>query len=337
VIQDALEKIKKKQNLTEKESEEVFEEIMTGAVKTETIASFLIALKEKGETVEEITGAARVMRKYATKINPAESGNLLDTCGTGGDGAYTFNISTVSALVACGAGARVAKHGNKAVSSKCGSADLLLELGVNIDAGAEVVERCMDEVGIGFLFAPKLHLAMKYAMPARKMIKTRSIFNILGPLTNPAGAKFQLSGVYDEKLVVKLANVLKNLGSTRALVVRGKDGLDEITTTDITAAAELRDGRVKTHIIKPEALGIKRARKEDLKGGEVGFNAKIALEILKGEKGPRRDVVLLNAGAGICIAGASESLRDGIKKAEESIDSGVALGKLEKLKEITNK
>jgi len=337
VIQDAIEKIKKKQNLSEKETEEVFSEIMTGAVKTEAIASFLLLLKEKGETVEEITGAARVMRKYATKINPKESGNLLDTCGTGGDSADTFNISTVSAFVACGAGARVAKHGNKAVSSKCGSADLLSALGVNIDIGAEVVERSIDEVGIGFLFAPKLHLAMKYAMPARKMIKTRSIFNILGPLTNPAGAKFQLLGVYDEKLVVKLANVLKNLGSTRALVVRGKDGLDEITTTDITAAAELRNGRVKTHIIKPEAFGLKRARKEDLKGGEVGFNAKIALEILKGEKGPRRDVVLLNAGAAICIAGASEGLRDGIKKAEESIDSGVALGKLERLKEITNK
>ncbi|NQU95267.1 MAG: anthranilate phosphoribosyltransferase [Candidatus Omnitrophica bacterium] len=334
MIKEAVEKINKKENLSAKETETVFTEIMTGKVDTEVIASFLLALKEKKESVEEITGAATVMRKFATKIN-VKSKRLLDTCGTGGDGRDTFNISTISAFVASGAGCSVAKHGNRAVSSKCGSADLLTALGVNIDIDKTLVEECINEIGIGFLFAPKLHLAMKYAMPARKMIKTRSIFNILGPLTNPAGAKYQILGVYDESLIVPVANVLKNLGSKRALVVRGKDGLDEITTTDITCLAELKNDKVKPHIIKPKSLGFTPAKKEDLKGGDAAFNAKIALSILKGAKGPKRDIVLLNAGAAICVTGVTESFQEGIKKAEESIDSGRALEKLEKLKKIT--
>ena len=335
VIQEAIERVKKKQNLTEKEMKEAFTEIMTGSVKTDTIAAFLLALKEKKETVSEITGAARIMRKFATKIKPRPA-RLVDTCGTGGDAAGTFNISTVSAFVACGAGLSVAKHGNRAVSSKCGSADVLCELGVNIDIGKEIVEKCIDDIGLGFLFAPKFHLAMKYAAPARKTIKTRSIFNILGPLTNPAGARFQLLGVYDEGLVVTVINVLKNLGSTAAMVVHGKDGLDEITTTDITAVAELKDNRIQTHIIKPNDFGFKRAKKEDLKGGDAACNAKIALEVLSGKKGPRRDIVLMNAGAAIYVRGAVATLSEGIKKSEESIDSGRALEKLNKLKEITN-
>ena len=334
MIKEAIEKINNKENLSVKETEDVFTEIMTGKVDTEVIASFLIALKEKKESVDEITGAATVMRKFATKIN-VKSERLLDTCGTGGDGADTFNISTISAFVASGAGVVVAKHGNRAVSSKCGSADLLTALGVNIDIDKSAVEKCIDEIGIGFLFAPKLHLAMKYAMPARKMIKTRSIFNILGPLTNPAGAKFQILGVYDESLIVPMANVLKNLGSKRALVVRGKDGLDEITTTDVTCLAELKNGEVKPHIIQAQRLGFQPAKVEDLKGGDADLNAKIALSILKGEKGPKRDIVLLNAGAAICITGITESFQEGIKKAEESIDSGSALRKLEKLIKIT--
>ncbi len=334
MIEEAIKKIKNSQNLSEKETETVFTEIMKGKVETEKIASFLIALKEKKESVDEITGAANVMRKFATKINPKDE-RLLDTCGTGGDCADTFNISTISAFVACGAGCSVAKHGNKAVSSKCGSADLLEALGVNINVDKGVVEKCIDEIGIGFLFAPRLHLAMKYAIPARKMIKTRSIFNILGPLTNPAGAKFQLLGVYDEDLIVTLANVLKNLGSIRAMVVHGKDGLDEITTTDITAVAELKDNRVGTDVMKPEDFGFTRAKKEDLKGGDTDFNVTVATEILNGKKGPRRDIVLLNAGAAIYVRRGVNGLTEGIKKAEESIDSGRALEKLERLKRFT--
>ena len=336
MIHEAIEKLNNKKNLSEKDMEEVFTEIMQGEVVTEEITAFLLLLKEKKETVEEITGAARVMRKFAEKINVKKE-NLLDTCGTGGDETGTFNISTIAALVAAGAGCSVAKHGNRSVSSKCGSADLLEALGVNINAENKVVERCINEIGIGFLFAPRLHLAMKHAMPARKKIKTRSIFNILGPLTNPAGARHQLIGVYDEALLITIANVLKNLGSVKAVVVHGKDGLDEITTSDITAVAELIDGKVKPHIIVPENFGFTRTRIGDLKGADAEFNKKIALDILGGKTGPRRDVVLLNAGVAIYVAGLTETLTDGVKRAEESIDSGKALEKLEKLKEVTNR
>jgi anthranilate phosphoribosyltransferase len=336
MIEKAIKKIDRLIGLSEKETEEVFTEIMKGSVETEKIVSFLSSLKEKGESVEEITGAVRVMRKFATKIHPKNE-RLLDTCGTGGDNADTFNISTVSAFVASGAGASVAKHGNKAVSSKCGSADLLQGLGVNIDIDKERVEKCINEVGIGFLFAPKLHLAMKYASAARKMLKSRSIFNILGPLTNPAGAKYQLLGVYDEALVMTLANVLKNLGSRRALVVRGKDGLDEVTTTDITAVAELQDNKIVPHIIKPKFFGFTPAKKKDLKGGDTDFNVSIAMEILNGKKGPKRDIVVLNAGAALYVVGLAEGITEGIEKAVESIDSGRALEKLNKLKEFTNR
>jgi len=335
MIKEAIEKTKASHNLSEKETEEVFTEIMSGKADIEEIASFLLSLKAKKETVGEITGAARVMRKFATRIN-ASGKNLLDTCGTGGDGANTFNISTISAFVASSAGCIVTKHGNKAVSSKCGSADLLEALGVNINVERNIVERCINEIGIGFLFAPKLHLAMKYAMPARKKIKTRSIFNILGPLTNPAGASCQLLGVYDGILAVTMANVLKNLGSKSAMVVHGKDGLDEITTTDATIVAELKGGNVKQYTIKPESFNIKRAKPSDLKGGDIDFNKKIALDILKGSKGPGRDIVLLNAGAAIYVSGIAKSIKDGIKYAEKSLDSGKALEKLKKLKKITN-
>lgn len=332
MITEAIYKLKKKENLSRKEMQAVFEEIMNGKSKTETIADFLLSLKEKKETIEEITGAAITMREFAVKINP-QTDNLLDTCGTGGDSSDTFNISTVASFVASGAGCRVAKHGNKAVSSKCGSADLLAELGVNINVSPDVVEKCISEIGIGFLFAPKLHLAMKYAMPARKMIKTRSIFNILGPLTNPAGARFQLLGVYEEGMVETLANVLKNLGSERAMVVHGRDGLDEITTTDETVIAELKE---KNYIVKPEDFGLKRVRKEDLKGGDSECNAKIALDILKGVKGAKRDAAVLNSGAAIYVAGLAGTIKEGVAKAAQSIDSGAALKKLEKLKRITN-
>lgn len=335
MIPKAVQKLKNKENLTREEMREVFNEIMSGNARTEDIASFLLALKEKGETPEEITGGALIMRKFATKINSKRK-NLLDTCGTGGDSSDTFNISTVASFVAAGAGCAVAKHGNRAVSSKCGSADVLKELGVNINVPKETARRCIDEIGIGFLFAPTLHPAMKHAAPARKMIKTRSIFNVLGPLTNPAGAKFQLLGVYDEGLAVTLANVLKNLGSERAMVVHGKDGLDEITTTGETLVAELKERAVRTYLIKPEDFGIAHAGGEDLKGGDAKFNAKIALDVLNGAKGYARDIVILNAGAAIYVAGISGTLKEGIEKARVSIDSGRALKKLENLKKLTN-
>ncbi|MCQ9206397.1 MAG: anthranilate phosphoribosyltransferase [Omnitrophica bacterium] len=335
MIKETIKKIRKKENLSREEMQAVFEEIMRGKLPAGAIADFLVSLKSKKETVEEITGAALIMRKFATKINPKNK-ELLDTCGTGGDSSGTFNISTTSAFVACGAGCVVAKHGNKAVSSSSGSADVLEALGVNLDVDNTTVEECIDKIGIGFLFAPKLHLAMKYAMPARKMIKTRSIFNILGPLTNPAGAKFQLLGVYEEGLVDIVARVLKNLGSKRAMVVCGKDGLDEITTTDETVAAELKDGEIVKYIIKPEKFKLRRARKNDLKGGDARDNAKITLDVLNGAKGPKRDIVTLNAGAAIYVAGLAGTLEDGIGKAEKSIDSGASLEKLNKLKELTN-
>jgi len=335
MIEIALEKIKKGKNLSRGEMEGVFDEIMSGKIETGEIADFLLKLKEKKETVEEITGAALIMRKFATKVN-VQSKFLLDTCGTGGDSRDTFNISTLSAFVASGAGARVAKHGNKAVSSKCGSADLLQALGVNINATKETMERSIDEIGIGFLFAPLFHLAMKYAMPARKMIKSRSIFNILGPLTNPAGAKFQLLGVYEEDLVPALAKVLRNLGSERAMVVHGTDGLDEISTTRETVVGELLDGNIKTFIMKPEDFGIQRATMDDLKGGDIALNREIGMKILRGEKSKKRDIVIFNAAACIYVSGIADTVKSGIKKAEESIDSGRALEKLEKLIKITN-
>lgn len=335
MIKEALSKLENKEGLTSGEMEGIFTEIMDGKAETEDIARFLTALKNKGETVDEITGAARVMRKFAVKINHQRP-DIVDTCGTGGDESGTFNISTVSAFAASGAGCAVAKHGNKAVSSKCGSADMLEEIGVNINADKALVEKCIRSIGIGFLFAPKMHLAMKYAMPARQMIRMRSIFNILGPLTNPAAAKRQVLGVFAKGLVEPLARVLKNLGSVHAMVVHGNDGLDEITTTDFTYAAELKDGRIQTYTINPGDYGIGLAKKEDLAGGSPVLNAKIALDVLRGVKGPKRDIVVLNAAAAIYVGGAAEDLKTGIGKAEESIDSGAALDKLEQLKLLTN-
>ena len=335
MINELLNKIENKNNLTEKESEEIFTAIMSGNMDTDKIVDFLVSLAKKGETIDEITGAARVMRKLSLKIN-ADSKDLLDTCGTGGDSSNTFNISTVSAFVASGAGCRVAKHGNRAVSSKCGSANLLEALGVKIDTDKEKVEECINKIGIGFLFAPKFHTAMKNAMPARQKIKKRSIFNILGPLTNPAGAKFQLIGVYDKDIVETVANVLNNLGSEHALVVHGKDGLDEITTCDVTFVAELKDKSIKKYTIEPETFGITRTDKKNLQGGDVDLNKKIGEAILRGKKGPMRDIVLLNAGASIYVSGVAGSIKEGIVLAAKSLDSGKALSKLEDLIRITN-
>lgn len=336
MIKEAIAKAVEKKNLTEDEMVSVMREIMDGEATQAQIASFITALRMKGETVDEITGAARVMREKALKVKTRAS-VVVDTCGTGGDESFTFNISTAAAFVAAGAGLTVAKHGNRSVSSKSGSADVLRSLGVNIEAEVERVEECLDAIGIGFLFAPMMHGAMKYAAPVRREIGIRTIFNILGPLTNPAGAQYQVLGVYRSELTEMLAEVLKNLGSISAFVVSGNDGLDEITVTAETKVSELKNGVVNTYYIKPEDFGMKPCKLFELQGGDPDDNARIIREVLKGEKGAKRDVVVLNAAAAIAASGKAKDFKDGIKLAEESIDSGKALEKLERLIEITNK
>ncbi|MFH1245519.1 MAG: anthranilate phosphoribosyltransferase [Candidatus Omnitrophota bacterium] len=336
MIKEAIARLIEQKDLTADLMSKAQEEIMKGEALPSQIAAFLVALRFKGETIEEITAGAQIMRKYATKIKSADKG-LLDTCGTGGDESGTFNISTLSALVACGAGITVAKHGNKSVSSRCGSADLLIELGVQIDLTPAQIEECMRQAGFGFLYAPLLHQAMKYAAPVRRELGIRTIFNILGPLTNPAGAACQLLGVYDQRLTEVLARTLKNLGARHVLVVHGEDGLDEVTTTGYTQVAELKGGKVKVYKIYPADFGIKKAGLNDLRGGDAKDNAKIAEQILKGAPGPQRDIVLLNAGCAIYAADRAGSIKEGIEQARTSIDTQSALHKLELLREVSNK
>lgn len=334
MIKEAISKVVSGESLSKEEASNTMNEIMSGEATPAQIACFLTALRLKGETIDEITGCATIMREKVTRIQ-TNTEILVDTCGTGGDVSHTFNISTIAALVAAGAGVRIAKHGNRAVSSQCGSADVLKALGVNTEADADKVARCIDEAGIGFLFAPMLHPAMKYAIGPRREIGIRTIFNILGPLTNPAGAKSQVLGVYDVGLTEPLAHVLKNLGSRHVFVVHGADGLDEITTTDKTFVTELKDGEVRSFVINPEDFDVTRANKADLIGGTVEENAKIALDILQGEKGAKRDVVLLNASAAIVTGGLASDFAEGIRLASESIDSGKAMKKLETLIEAS--
>lgn len=335
MIKETIAKLVKGEDLSKNEIELAMEEIMTGQALPAQIAAFLTAMRIKGETIDEIVGAAEIMRRHATKIRTRQA-VVLDTCGTGGDERHTFNVSTIAAFVVAGAGVVVAKHGNRSVSSRCGSADLLKALGVNIEAEDHIVSKCLDEVGIGFLFAPALHKAMQYAIGPRKEIGIRTIFNLLGPLTNPAGATHQLLGVYDLKLTKPIAEALGRLGSKHALVVHGKDGLDEVTTTDRTQISELKNGRIRTYEISPRDLGIKKAKPEDLEGGDPGENAKVAMDILSGEKGPKYDIVILNAGCAIYAADRTDTIKEGIQSAEESLESGAALGKLQLLKEATN-
>ncbi|MDI6736641.1 MAG: anthranilate phosphoribosyltransferase [bacterium] len=347
MIKEALSKVVQRQDLTKDEAVAVMNEIMSGEATPAQIAGFITALRMKGETVDEITGGAMVMREKATKIKVegevvntngiVDTHGIVDTCGTGGDGLHTFNISTISAFVIAGAGIKVAKHGNKSVSSKCGSADLLMNFGVNIEVSKEVVERCLKEIGIGFLFAPLLHSAMKYAIGPRREIGIRTIFNILGPLTNPAGANRQLLGVYDGNLTETLAGVLKNLGSKRAFIVYGEEGLDEVSICGRTKISELKEnGDIATYWISPEDFGFRRANLDEIKGGEWQRNVEMALEVLKGGDGPRREIVLLNSAYGIMAGGKANTVLEGIELAGKSIDSGAALEKLEKLKEITS-
>lgn len=335
MIKEAIDKAVKKQDLPEVEMMQAMEEIMEGAATPAQIGAFITALRMKGETVEEVTGAARIMRQKATRINACAT-TIVDTCGTGGDSLNTFNISTTAAFVVAAAGIVVAKHGNRAVSSGCGSADVLEALGVNISADQNVVEECVQQIGIGFLFAPKLHGAMKYAIGPRREIGIRTIFNMLGPLTNPAGATAQLLGVYDPKLTEMFADVLKNMGTKRAFVVHGMDGLDEVTLSRETRVAELKDGIVKTYNINPVDYFGKNYSLEDIRGGDPQKNAQIVRDVLSGKNGACRNVVLLNAALAIIAGEKAGDIKEGIKVASDCIDSGAAVKKLQALIELSN-
>lgn len=334
MIKEAIDKIINRKDLTESEAEVVMAEIMEGKALPTQISAFLVALRMKGETIEEITGCAAVMRRMATHIHTKHK-FLVDTCGTGGDEAHTFNISTISAFVAAGAGVVIAKHGNRSVSSKCGSADLLEELGVKIDAPVKTVEKCLDEIGIAFMFAPLLHTAMKYAISPRKELGVRTIFNILGPLTNPASAQAQVLGVYEPRLTKVMAQVLGNLGCDEAWVVHGSDGLDEVTTTGKTQVSRWKNGTLEEFNIEPQEYGISIIKKEPLAGGDKVYNARIAKDILEGKKGYARDIVILNSAVAIVCGKKAKDIKEGIKLAEESIDSGKAIGKLNDMIRIT--
>ncbi|MBA7695390.1 Anthranilate phosphoribosyltransferase [subsurface metagenome] len=333
MIKEAITTLVDGRSLTTEEAASVMEEIMEGEVTPAQFGAFVTALRLKGETVDEIVGLVRTMRAKAVPVTIAEP--VVDTCGTGGDGSHTFNISTAAAFVVAGAGLKVAKHGNRAMSSQCGSADVLEALGVKIDLNAEQVQRCLQEVGIGFMFAPVFHPAMKYASAPRREIGIRTVFNILGPLTNPAGAKAQVLGVADGLLVEKLALVLQSLGCHHALVVHGEDGLDEITVTEKTQVCELKDGRIKSYSISPEDFGLSRASLDSLRGGNAGENAALLRRILAGVPGPRRDVVLMNAAAVLLAGEKARTLQEGISLAKGIIDSGHALAKLEQLIELS--
>lgn len=325
-------------DLSRQESESAMEEILSGRSDEETIVALLAALRAKGETVAELVGFARAMRRHVIPIFPdgtRPSELLVDTCGTGGDSSGTFNISTAAAFVAAGAGARVAKHGNRSISSKCGSADVLEALGVRLDIPPERVGASIREVGIGFLFAPALHTAMRHAMPARRRLG-RTAFNLLGPLTNPAGARAQIAGVFSDKVVEKVALVLSELDVERAFVVHGAGGLDEISLSGETTVGEVRRGSVQIHQVTPEDFGLERAPLEAIAGGDAAHNAEIVRALLAGEKGPCRDIVVANASAAIVAAGRAADFLEGAQAAASAIDSGAACGKLTALVTFTN-
>ncbi len=330
-----LEKLQRRQDLTVEESAAAMEEIMEGRAQSAQIAGLLIGLAMKGERPSEVVGLARTMRSRATRLSRQFS-DVFDTCGTGGDRAHTFNVSTVSALIVAACGVRVAKHGNRSVSSRCGSADLFEALGVNISATPAVVERCLEQAGIAFFFAPTFHPSMRHAGPTRKDLGVRTAFNLLGPLTNPAGAERQLVGVPRPELTELVARSLGMLGSTRAWVVHGADGLDEISTTGYTKVSEYRDGAVNTFYVHPADVGLPKAAPEALRGADATENARIARDVLNGTAGAPRDIVLLNAGASLLIAGAVPDLSTGISRAAAALDSGAAAATLEQLTAISN-
>jgi anthranilate phosphoribosyltransferase len=330
MLQSAIARVLAGQSLPADEAARAMGEIMDGAASPALIAAYLTALRMKGETADEIAGSARAMRQRMLRVDPGAD-VVLDTCGTGGDGTGTFNISTATAIVCAASGVRVAKHGNRAASSKCGSADVLEALGVRIENPTDKVEKILHEVGIGYLHAPSFHPAMKHAGPVRKELGFRTVFNLLGPLCNPAGANVQVVGLFSAALVRPYAEVLRALGSRAALTVHGHGGLDELSTTGENAAVELRGGELRELAIAPEAVGVARAKAEELRGGGPQDNARIIREILDGRKGPPRDVVLLNAAAALAAAGAAKDLPEGAAKAAQAIDSGAARKKLEQL------
>lgn len=330
MIKECIAKLAEGSKLSREEAFAAMSEIMSGEATPAQIAAYITALRIRGETPDVIAGSAAAMRERFTAI-PAPSDVVVDTCGTGGDGSHTFNISTAAAFVAAGAGVVVAKHGNRAASSKCGSADVLAALGVNIEIPPNAVAECLRRIGIAFLFAPLLHPAMKFAIGPRREIGIRTIFNILGPLSNPAGARYGVLGVFHREMVPMLAEAAARLGAVRMFVVHGLDGLDEISTVGPTRVAEVNRGLVTTYQIQPEDFGIPRARKEDLLGGGPEENAEIIRKILHGERGPQRDIVVLNAAAAIVAGGRARDLADGVRFAGQSLDSGMARQKLEQL------
>jgi anthranilate phosphoribosyltransferase len=338
IITEAVRALVDRKDLSRIEAAAAMEAIMSGAATNAQIAAFLTALRMKGETVEELIGFAQVMRQKAVKVRTragevvAATGTdremLIDTAGTGGDASGTFNVSTATAFVVAGAGLKVAKHGNRSVSSLCGSADVVETLGINIELPPAKVGRCVDEVGIGFLYAPLLHTAMKHVMAARREMGIRTVFNMLGPLTNPAGANAQVIGVYSQALTEPLARVLAELGTLRAFVVHGADGLDEISNTGPSQISEVHEGVVRSSTVRPEDFGLPRASIQDLRGGDRAENALIIRQVLAGEAGPRRDIVLMNAAAALVVGGKARDFKEGVALAAESIDSGAAAAKL---------
>lgn len=327
MIKEAIIQLSNKEDLSYETAEQVMDEIMSGTVSELQIGAYLIALSMKGETIDEITGSAKGMRNHAVKL--LHDMDVLEIVGTGGDHSNSFNISTTSAIIAAAAGIPVAKHGNRAASSKCGAADVLEALGVNITVSPEQSKEMLEKINICFLFAQKYHLAMKYVAPVRKQLAVRTIFNILGPLSNPAGASMQLMGVYDESLLEPLANVLARLGVKRAMVVYGQDSLDEISLSAPTSVCELKEGEITKYEITPEQFGFKRCTKEELVGGTKEENAKIIRDIFSGVKGPKRDAVVLNSAAALHVAKENLSMEDAVKEVEQLIDSKKALEKLE--------
>ena len=341
IITEAVRALVDRRDLPRIEAAAAMEAIMTGAATDAQIAAFLTALRMKGETVEELIGFAQVMRQKAVKVRThgaavvgatgTDREMLIDTAGTGGDASGSFNVSTATAFVVAGAGLKVAKHGNRSVSSLCGSADVVEALGVRLELTPAQIGRCVDEVGIGFLYAPLLHTAMKHVMTARREMGIRTVFNMLGPLTNPAGASAQIIGVYADRLTEPLARVLAELGTFRAFVVHGADGLDEISTTGESVISEVHEGVVRTSRVRPEDFGVPRSTVRDLQGGDREENARIIRDVLRGEPGPRRDIVLVNAAAALVVGGKARDLKEGVALAARSVDTGAALAKLDAL------
>ncbi len=334
MIKEAIQKVVTKQDLSYQEAETVMDEIMSGSASQIQMSAYLTSLSLKGENIEEITASAAGMRKHCIRL--LHDMEVLEIVGTGGDKSNSFNISTTSAIVVSAMGIPVAKHGNRAASSKCGAADVLEALGVNINISPEKSKELLEKIGICFLFAQNYHIAMKYVAPVRKELGIRTVFNILGPLSNPAGANMQLLGVYDEELVEPMAKVLANLGVKNAMVVFGQDGLDEISMSSATTVCEVRNNEFRKYTLKPEQFGMVRCKKEELLGGTPEENAQITLSILKGEKGPKRDAVVLNSAAALYVADSSLTLQEAVYKVQETIDNGSALKQLERFVSLSN-